>query len=583
MVRFSDSFLTELIDRNDIADVVSDYVRLEKKSGANLFGLCPFHNEKTPSFSVSPNKQIYHCFGCGKGGGVINFVMEAENLSFPEAVAFLASRAGMQLPAQDDDAESRRRSRLYAVNKDAARFFYEKLLSNDGHKCRAYLESRKISPAVAKNFGLGYAPDGWDNLHKAMRAKGYTDLELVSADLIRSGSSDRYYDTFRNRLIFPVIDVRGNVLGFSGRILGDGEPKYLNSKETPVFNKGRNLFGLNLAKKTKNSYFLLVEGNVDVVTLHQSGFDSAVASLGTSLTDEQARLISRYTNEVVLAYDSDGAGLKASQRAIGIFEKLDVKVRILRWEGAKDPDDYIKANGAEAFRKLIERSEYQLDYRLANIQRKYNLDIPEDKVSFLREASRLIAGLPNRIEREVYARRLAEITGVGYSTVLAEIEDTRKKLLSSRKKAETSKATRTAVFSPPPGIDIKYSDPASAKAEEGIIRLLYLEPILASAASERIREEDFTSIELGHIFSVLLERIANSQAIDVNVFGEQLASNEISLLVNILQSPEDLSSAEKTLQDYIDRIKEKQYWAPVETDLRALVEQQKDKGKAYKK
>ena len=276
---FPEKFIQELIDRSDIVDVVSGYVRLTKRSGANQFGLCPFHSEKTPSFSVSPDKQIYHCFGCGKGGGVISFIMEIENLSYPEAVAFLAKRAGMQMPEETDSFESRKRARMLALNRDAARWFYAQLSTPAGAAARDYIARRRISGAMVKNFGLGAAPDSWDSLVHAMHEKGYTDQELFDAGLVKRGKKGGFYDAFRNRLMFPVIDVRGNVIGFSGRILDDGEPKYMNSPETLVFSKSRNLFALNLAKKSKAGYIILSEGNIDIVALHQAGFDSAVASL----------------------------------------------------------------------------------------------------------------------------------------------------------------------------------------------------------------------------------------------------------------------------------------------------------------
>ena len=400
---FPENFITELTERNDIVDVVSSYVRLSKRSGANLFGLCPFHSEKTPSFSVSPDKQIYHCFGCGKGGGVINFIMEVENLSFPEAVEFLAKRAGMPMPEETNDRESRKRARMLALNKEAARFFYSQLSTPAGAAACDYMRQRQLSPATARNFGLGFAPDSWNSLTDAMKAKGFTEQELAEAGLARRGKSGGVYDTFRNRLMFPVIDVRGNVIGFSGRILGEGEPKYMNSPETLVFNKSRNLFALNLAKKSKCGYIILSEGNIDVASLHQAGFDSAVASLGTSLTPEQARLISRYTDQVIIAYDNDGAGIKAAQRAIGILEKLDLKVKVLRLEGVKDPDEFIKRKGPEAFRKLLEGSENQIDYRLRQVTAKYDLSVDEQKVDFLKEATELVARLPGTVERQVYA------------------------------------------------------------------------------------------------------------------------------------------------------------------------------------
>ena len=577
---FSESFLTELAERNDIADVVSEYVRLGKRSGANLFGLCPFHNEKTPSFSVSPDKQIYHCFGCGKGGGVVNFIMEIEGLSFPEAVEFLAKRAGMTVPQQENDAESRRRERLYALNKDAARFFHEQLRADKG-AAMGYMNRRRISASIATSFGLGYAADTWDTLEKAMRAKGYTDAELFEADLVRKGKNGGYYDTFRNRLMFPVIDVRGNVIGFSGRILGDGEPKYLNTKENIVFNKGRNLFGLNLAKKSKNSYVILVEGNIDVVSLHQAGFDSAIASLGTSLTNEQARLISRYKNEVILAYDSDGAGVKASQRAIGILEKLDVKVKVLRWEGAKDPDEYIQLRGAGAFRNLIEKSESQIDYRLLNIKNKYDLSIPEQKVDYLKEATRLVATFPGNVERQVYSIRVAELAGVSQDAVEKEVAQQRKRLLSAARK-DIEHQSRPGSTVQPMERGIKYASPASAAAEEGIIRLLYLEPALAPAAAGSIRREEFTAPELGHIFSALLSHIQTNTVPSTNALAGELSPDEMSLFIRILQKPEVLHNASDTLKDYINTIHEQKELAAGTPDLRSLAQLLKDKGKGYK-
>ena len=396
-----ESFLQELVEKNDIVDVVSEYVRLTKRSGANRFGLCPFHSEKTPSFSVSPDKQIYHCFGCGKGGGVINFIMEVENLSFPEAVEFLAKRVGMTMPEQEDNREAKKRRRLLDLNRDAAKFFYSCLSRPEGRPALDYMQRRQITPHTAKRFGLGYTPDTWDSLINAMRTLGYSEYEMLDAGLVRKGRNGGYYDTFRNRLMFPVIDVRGDVIGFSGRILGDGEPKYMNSPETMVFNKSRNLFALNLAKKSKSGHIILAEGNVDVVMMHQAGFDGAVASLGTSLTPEQARLISHYTNEVIIAYDNDGAGKKASQRAIGLLEKLDIKVKVLSMSGAKDPDEYIKTKGADAFRNLLEGSEDQVDYRLHAVTAKYDLSADEQKVEFLKEATELVARLPGAVERQV--------------------------------------------------------------------------------------------------------------------------------------------------------------------------------------
>ena len=568
---FSESFLTELTERNDIVDVVSGYVRLGKKSGSNMFGLCPFHSEKTPSFSVSPDKQIYHCFGCGKGGGVINFIMEIENLSFPEAVEFLAKRAGMQMPEEENDRESRKRSRMLALNRDAARFFYTQLSTPQGGAARDYMAKRRIGPATAKNFGIGFAPDTWDSLEKAMREKGYTDFELFDAGLVRKGQKGGYYDTFRNRLMFPVIDVRGNVIGFSGRILGDGEPKYMNSPETLVFNKSRNLFALNLAKKSKSGYIILSEGNIDVVSLHQAGFDSAVASLGTSLTPEQARLISRYTNQVIIAYDNDGAGIKAAQRAIGILEKLDLKVKVLRLNGAKDPDEFIKLKGADAFRNLLEASENQIDYRLRTVTDKYDLSVDEQKVEFLKEASDLVARLPGSVERQVYAMRVAAMSGVSADVVTKEVERLRKKLVNQASRSEARQQSRPERQFQPEDKALRYEDPSSAAAEEGIIRLLYLDPALARSAALPGQEE-FSSPALGHIYSVLRDKIDRGETPSTATLGGALAGQEMSLLVSLLQKPELLSRGEQTLADYIKRIRDRKEQGRQVTDLRAFAD-----------
>ena len=573
---FPEKFIDELVERSDIVDVVSSYVRLGKKSGSNMFGLCPFHSEKTPSFSVSPDKQIYHCFGCGKGGGVINFIMEIENLSFPEAVEFLAGKAGMRVPEEAEDKESKKRSRMLEVNREAARFFYAQLGTAQGKAATDYMAARRISPAVAKSFGLGFAPDSWSSLRDALRQKGYTDRELQEAGLIKAGRNGGFYDAFRNRLMFPVIDVRGNVIGFSGRILGDGEPKYLNSPETLVFNKSRNLFALNLAKKSKSGYIILSEGNIDVVALHQAGFDSAVASLGTSLTPEQARLISRYTNQVIIAYDSDNAGTKATQRAIGILEKRELKVKVLRMSGAKDPDEYIKLKGADAFRNLLEASENQVDYRLGRVTDKYDLSVDEQKVEFLKEASDLVARLPGAVERQVYSMRIASMAGIAADAVSAEVERRRKRLWSKAQKDEAKQQSRPERQSQPQEKELRYDDPASAAAEEGIIRLLYLDPALAKSAALP-KAEEFSAAVLSRIYTVLLERIESGGSVNTASLSAQLSPAEMSLLVRIIQKPEVLSHGDRALKDYIDRIRDTREQKAETNDLRALANKYRER------
>ena len=572
---FPEAFLQELVEKNDIVDVVSGYVRLTKRSGANQFGLCPFHSEKTPSFSVSPDRQIYHCFGCGKGGGVINFIMEIENLSFPEAVEFLAKRVGMPIPEEENSAESKRRRRMLDLNRDAARFFHTCLKAPEGRAAQAYMNARQITPQTATRFGLGAAPDTWDSLRNAMHELGYRDQELFEAGLVRKGKSGGFYDTFRGRLMFPVIDVRGDVIGFSGRILGDGEPKYMNSPETLVFNKSRNLFAMNLAKKSKSGYIILAEGNIDVVMMHQAGFDSAVASLGTSLTAEQARLISRFTNEVVIAYDSDGAGKKASQRAIGLLEKLDVKVKVLSMTGAKDPDEFIKLKGADAFRNLLEKSENHIDYRLQTVTNKYDLTVDEQKVEFLKEASEVVARLPGSVERQVYAMRVASLAGVPNDVVAQEVERRHKKAVRTACRENENKLSHPERQLQPGQKEFHYENPESAAAEEGIIRLLFLDQGLFKG-KDLPEPEEFSSPALAQIYSALKTKFENGDIISTATLSATLPPELASLLAGILQKPEALRNGEMALKDYIARIRRQRELAADTADLRRLAERLKE-------
>ena len=572
---FPEAFLQELVEKNDIVDVVSGYVRLTKRSGANQFGLCPFHSEKTPSFSVSPDRQIYHCFGCGKGGGVINFIMEIENLSFPEAVEFLAKRVGMPIPEEENSAESKRRRRMLDLNRDAARFFHTCLKAPEGRAAQAYMNARQITPPTATRFGLGAAPDTWDSLRNAMHELGYRDQELFEAGLVRKGKSGGFYDTFRGRLMFPVIDVRGNVIGFSGRILGDGEPKYMNSPETLVFNKSRNLFAMNLAKKSKSGYIILAEGNIDVVMMHQAGFDSAVASLGTSLTAEQARLISRFTNEVIIAYDSDGAGKKASQRAIGLLEKLDVKVKVLSMTGAKDPDEFIKLKGADAFRNLLEKSENHIDYRLQTVTNKYDLTVDEQKVEFLKEASELVARLSGSVERQVYAMRVASLAGVPNDVVAQEVERRHKKAVRTACRENENKLSHPERQLQPGQKEFHYENPESAAAEEGIIRLLFLDQGLFKGKNLP-EPEEFSSPALAQIYSALKTKFENGDIISTATLSATLPPELASLLAGILQKPEALRNGEMALKDYIARIRRQRELAADTADLRRLAERLKE-------
>jgi len=576
---FPESFLEELAARNDIADVVSGYVRLTKRTGANQFGLCPFHSEKTPSFSVNTERQIYHCFGCGKGGSVINFIMEIENLSFPDAVHFLARRAGLEVPEDRPDENKSRRERILSLNRDAARFFHEQLLLKTGAPAQEYIARRQISSAFVKNFGLGFAPDSWSALTDAMTRRGYTRAELVEAGLARTGKSGGVYDYFRNRLMFPVIDVRGSVIGFSGRILGDGEPKYLNSPDTLVYSKARSLFALNLAKKSKSGYIILAEGNIDVVSLHQAGFDSAVASLGTSLTPDQARLIARYANEVVIAYDADAAGQKAAQRAIGILQNLDIKVKVLRLPGAKDPDEFIQQKGPDAFRKLIERSDNQIEYRLQLLLEENDLSSDEGRVAYLKEAAKLIASLPGSVEREVYGGRAAEKAGVSREAFGLEVGRVRKRMSAEAKKQQTRQVSAVTRAVQPADRNLRFANVRSAMAERGLINLLCRFPELFGSVT--LKGEAFSSEPLGRIYDSLLRRAREHRPVSLAAMEGLFAPEELSLLADILHKDDvPATAADAALADYIKTIENEHEKQSGVQDLRQYAEKLK-KTKGY--
>ena len=582
---FPQRFLDELTDRSDIVDVVSSYVGLTKKGG-NYFGLCPFHNEKTGSFSVAPDKQIYYCFGCHHGGGVIHFIMEIENLSFPDAVRFLAKRAGMEVPEDGADREeARRRQRVLALNKDAARWFYQNLSRPEGAAAAAYLEKRKISRKTAMNFGLGASLDGWDNLLAAMQEKGYTKADLLAAGLVVQNKQGRLYDKFRSRLMFPVIDVRGDVVAFGGRVLDKSEPKYMNTTETIVYSKRRNLYGINLAKKTKRSNFILCEGNIDVITLHQAGFDNAVASMGTALTMEQTKILSRYTKELVLCYDNDTAGQMATQKNIDLLKDSEFTVRVLQLprrlvDGEyvkQDVDDFIKFQGPAAFEAMLSGSAKQMDYRMDALAAKYDLSDPEQRIAYSGEAAELIGTLSSAVEREIYAGRAAGAAGISQQAMQAEVERFRRKKQGQERRTLQRENLNTAALRQPRDRTIRYTDLRSAMAEEGVIRLLLLDNSLAKQCRE-LEPEAFSSPFLGRIYRLLLEGWDEGRAMSAASLAVACTPEEMSHLTGILQKPETPAHADRALADYIQVIQEsaeKRNGAADADLLRAVVEKYK--------
>ena len=559
---FDQRFLDELIARSDIVDVVSGYVALQRKGG-NLFGLCPFHNEKTPSFSVSPDKQIYHCFGCKKGGGVINFIMEIENLTFPEAVRFLAKRANLPVPEDDgpQDGADRLRRRVLELNRDAARWYYDLLCSPEGAAVQAYLDRRQIRKSIAVRFGMGASPDRWDGLLTAMTRRGYTKEELLAAGLVVNGRNGRLYDKFRNRLMLPVIDTRGDVVGFGSRVIDNSEPKYMNTTETITYSKRRILYGLNLAKKTKRPNIILCEGNLDVVTLHQAGFDNAVASMGTALTVEQTRLLSRFTKELVLCYDNDNAGQLATQRALELLNNSEFSVKVLKLPNRmvdgkptkQDADDFIKNYGPAAFENLLSGSENGMEFRMTQIAARYDLTSDEGRIGYAGEMAEELCRLENAVERDVYTNRAAQTAGLSPEAMKLEVQRAFKRRAARDRKARERQELNLTRSLQPADRAIRYDDLRSAMAEEGVIRLLMQDDSLFPDQPP-LREDEFSSPLLGRIYGELWR--CRGSGSSMAALSASLTPEEMSHLTTLLQKPESTANAPQALADYIRIIRE---------------------------
>lgn len=559
---FDQRFLDELIARSDIVDVVSGYVALQRKGG-NLFGLCPFHNEKTPSFSVSPDKQIYHCFGCKKGGGVINFIMEIENLTFPEAVRFLAKRANLPVPEDDgpQDGADRLRRRVLELNRDAARWYYDLLCSPEGAAVQAYLDKRQIRKSIAVRFGMGASPDRWDGLLTAMTRRGYTKEELLAAGLVVNGRNGRLYDKFRNRLMLPVIDTRGDVVGFGSRVIDNSEPKYMNTTETITYSKRRILYGLNLAKKTRRPNIILCEGNLDVVTLHQAGFDNAVASMGTALTVEQTRLLSRFTKELVLCYDNDNAGQLATQRALELLNNSEFSVKVLKLPNRmvdghptkQDADDFIKNYGPAAFENLLSGSENGVEFRMTQIAARYDLTSDEGRIGYAGEMAEELCRLENAVERDVYTNRAAQTAGLSPEAMKLEVQRAFKRRAARDRKARERQELNLTRSLQPADRAIRYDDLRSAMAEEGVIRLLMQDDSLFPDQPP-LREDEFSSPLLGRIYGELWR--CRGSGSSMAALSASLTPEEMSHLTALLQKPESTANAPQALADYIRIIRE---------------------------
>jgi len=576
---FPASFIDEVVARNPIEDVVGQHVNL-RRSGANLFGLCPFHGEKTASFSVAPDKGIYYCFGCHKGGGVINFQMEIEGLSYPDAVRALAERVGMQVP-EDEQYQSRYRQqeRLWALHKEAARFFHSQLYAPNGKAALEYALGRGMPKSTLTTFGIGYAPDSWDAMVKAMRAKGYTDQELKDSGLVTvSQKNGNLFDRFRDRLMFPIIDVRGNVIGFGGRIMkkDDKAAKYLNSPETLIFNKRKNLFALNLAKKSKLGYLILVEGYMDAIALHQYGFDCAVASLGTALTEDGAALLSRYTDQVVLIYDGDTAGQRATQRAIPILEKAGLQVKVLQMRDAKDPDEFLKKFGADRFKLLLEESSNRVEYQLGAIRKKYDLREDDQRIKYIHESADLICTLSSAVQREVYSGRVAEVGKISLEAMKIEVDKAYKRRIYRDEKKQEQIDLAPAKALQPKARTIRYDNMKSAMAEEEILATVLREPAMLDQTGT-LTAEKFSSPLLGKVYGQLRQRHDEGREVSTAVL-EDLTPEEMSHIALIVQRQQNPIN-EQAFADCI-RIVLREYQASQvkdEKDLQAFANRMRER------
>lgn len=553
-------FVDELNSRLNIVDVVSSYVALNKK-GTNHWGLCPFHHEKTPSFSVNESKQIFHCFGCGKGGGAIRFVMEIENLSFPDAVRKLAQQAGMEVPEDNpgDGQWREKRKRILELNKEAARFYREMLTRPEGETVASYIrDKRRISPKFSARFGLGAAPDAWDTLIRAMTAKGYQKADLLDAGLAVAGKNGGIYDKYRNRLMLPVIDVRGDVIGFTSRVMDDSTPKYLNTPETSIFKKRSILYGLNYAKNTKRPNFILVEGNIDVITLHQAGFDNTVATMGTALTEEHVKMLSRYTRELVLCYDNDNAGMDATQRAIALLKNSDIAVKVLQLPRRRtdsgelvkqDADDYIKNCGADAFQALMEGSSNSVEYRLSVVQGGFDLRQDDQRAQYLQAAAEIIAGLPSPVEREIYGNRAADAANLSHKAMADEVERLRsRRRREARRKEERQNLVPTQKLQPRER-SLRYANVRSARAEEGVLRIVLLDGGFFRQL-EDLEPGAFSSPLLGRAYGELKRRWQEGRPAALSALDGQFTAEELDHLSTVAQEPQPMHTAATALADF---------------------------------
>ena len=556
---FPDSFLQELKLRSDITEIASSYVNL-KRHGRNMVGLCPFHGEKTPSFNIYTENGSFYCFGCGAGGDVITFIMKIENLDYVEAVKFLAQRAGMEMPENTyDDSLSKLRMRIYEANREAARFFHATLLSQRGQSGLNYLRGRALSDRTIRHFGLGFADDDWNSLCNHLKNKGFSEYEIYSANLaFKRKNGNGIYDRFVNRVMFPIIDLRGNVIAFGGRIMTDEKPKYLNTSDTPVFKKSENLFSLNNAKSSGTRTLILCEGYMDVIALNQAGFTNAVATLGTALTNEQAVLMKRYADEVIICYDADGAGQKATARAIDILRNAGLPIKILTVPSGKDPDEFIRSkgeNGPAAFKLLIEKCGNDIEYRLMKLKENYNLNTTDGKVAFLNEAVKIVATIKSPIERDVFASKLCTELEIDKNAFLEQISKVKRRDRRENIKKETRQIQAELNGQSDKINREHYKKPRSSSAEEALLVYLINNPDYANSISERVTPDKFSNSLIKRYYEYVLSKIKSGYEPLTSVASD-FNSDEVSYLYKLISTTIPAASTREAVEEYINVINE---------------------------
>lgn len=551
-----ESFILQLKQSVDIADIMSSYVNI-KREGRNKKCLCPFHSEKTPSMVIYQDTQSFYCFGCGAGGDAFTFIKKIENLEYVEAIKLIAKRAGVAVPEDyADDNISRLKTRIYEANREAARFFHNYLYNENTNPGLEYLRSRNLTDATIKNFGLGYAPNSWDELLKHLKSKGFSFEELTAAYLISKNKSGGYYDQFRNRVMFPIIDLRGNVIGFGGRVLDDSKPKYLNTAETLVFHKKLNLYCLNFAKTNIKDKIILAEGYLDVIAIYQAGLKNVVATLGTAITPEQARLISNYAKEVVIAYDSDEAGQKATHKAINLLSEVGLSTRIISMEGAKDPDEFINKFGTTRFRMIIEGANNAFDFELLKLKSKYDIETETGKISYLKDAVFVLSEISNPIEREVYCSKVANEVSISKTNIEQQVNSLRNKKSNTIKKQQYKELITNKVNYNDKINTERMAHLKQAKAEEGIIFYLFKNPDYYNYLIRKISANDFITDFNRRVLKILLDAFEMGSEFDLTLFATDFSDEEMGKISGIIAKNEQNILNETILNDYIKVILE---------------------------